>query len=82
MANETYVAGSHELATNITLPQFWPNLSADTDYADIHYLNIAGLAVRFGHTVDGVFVPQALRKLATQQWKIRFVTSIKTPNDT
>lgn len=76
-----YVAGSHEIIYDLILPQFWPNLSLDTDYADIAYLNVGGLAIKFGRLVDGVFTPQVCRKLATKQWKLSFKTSIKTPND-
>ena len=77
----TYVAGSHEIIYDLILPQFWPNLSLDTDYADIAYLNVGGLAIKFGKMVDGVFTPQVCRKLATKQWKLSFKTSIKTPDD-
>lgn len=76
-----YVAGSHEIIYDLILPQFWPNLSLDTDYADIAYLNVGGLAIKFGKMVDGVFTPQVCRKLATKQWKLSFKTSIKTPDD-
>ena len=76
-----YVAGSHEIIYDLILPQFWPNLSLDTDYADIAYLNVGGLAIKFGRLIDGVFTPQVCRKLATKQWKLSFKTSIKTPND-
>lgn len=76
-----YVEGSHEIIYDLILPQFWPNLSLDTDYADIAYLNVGGLAIKFGKMVDGVFTPQVCRKLATKQWKLSFKTSIKTPDD-
>ena len=77
----SYVEGSHEIIYDLILPQFWPNLSLDTDYADIAYLNVGGLAIKFGKMVDGVFTPQVCRKLATKQWKLSFKTSIKTPDD-
>lgn len=76
-----YVAGSHEIIYDLILPQFWPNLSLNTDYADIAYLNVGGLAIKFGKMVNDVFTPQVCRKLATKQWKLSFKTSIKTPND-
>lgn len=76
-----YVPGSHEIIYDLIFPQFWPNLTLDTDYADIAYLNVGGLAIKFGRLVDGVFTAQVCRKLATKQWKLSFKTSIKTSDD-
>lgn len=74
-------AGQHYLDYAINLPQYWPNMTANTDYVDLHYLNVAGVAYRFGHYEGDTWVPQALRKTATQQLRFVFRTAIVTPDD-
>lgn len=59
-----YVYDSFQRDQVITLPTFWPEQTDADGYKDIYYLNFNCFAMRFGHTVDGVFTPTPWRKYA------------------
>lgn len=60
-----------------------PNmLNNPTGYQDIYYININGMAYRFGYYDNGVWVPQAWRKYANQAVTFTFRTRYSTPDTT
>ena len=60
-----------------------PNmLSNPTGYTDIYYINVNGMAYRFGYYDNGVWVPQAWRKYANQAVTFTFRTRYSTPDTT
>lgn len=60
----SYVYDSFQRDQVVTLPTFWPEQTDADGYKDIYYLNFNCFAMRFGHTVDGVFTPTPWRKYA------------------
>lgn len=79
-STKDFVAGTNYREGNIVLPNFWPLMSNPTDYVDIHYLNIAGVAYRFGYDNGGTWVPQAWRKYGNQTVNMTFRTTLSTPD--
>lgn len=68
---EDYVVDSFKRDTTIVCPTFWPNMTSESGYTDIYYINFNNFALRFGHVVDGVFTPTPWRKYANKT--VRFV---------
>lgn len=65
----------------VTLGAYNPNMAEPTDYQDIYFLRYRGLDIKFGYTDDeGVFIPQALRKWASQNMIFTFRTRYVTPD--
>lgn len=75
-----YVPGTFYRDVRVTVPHLCPNMSdLDNEYKDINYINMMGLAVRFGYyDSDNNWVPQAFRKYANRVLKLSFRTSFST----
>lgn len=75
---EDYVADSFKRDTTIVCPTFWPNMTSESAFTDIYYINFNNLALRFGHVVDGVFTPTPWRKYANKTARFVYRQSVAT----
>lgn len=73
-----YVPDTFTRNVVINCPTFWPNMTSETQYTDIYYLNYLGFAMKFGHTVDGVFTPAAWRKYANHTARFVYKQAVVT----
>lgn len=73
-----YVYDSFQRDITVNLPTFWPKMTASSQYTDIYYLNFLGFALKFGHTVGGVFTPTPWRKYANHTARFVYRQTIAT----
>lgn len=73
-----YVLDTFSRNIIIDCPTFWPKMTDQTQYTDIYYLNFLCFAVKFGHTVDGVFTPAAWRKYANHTARFVYKQTVAT----
>lgn len=73
-----YTPDTFERKIQVRLPHLWPNMQYETDYRDIWYLNFRCLAIRFGYTENGVWIPAAWRKRGNESVYFTLVNSFKT----
>lgn len=72
-----YDAATYSRTVDVTLPANSFNTLNPSDYTDIAYMMVNGVAYRFGHTdTDGVtWIPQPIRKTGTQKFKYQLTFS-------
>lgn len=73
-----YTLDSFQRDIVVSCPTFWPNMTSADQYTDIYYLNFLGFALKFGHTVDGVFTPTPWRKYANHTARFVYRQAIAT----
>lgn len=73
-----YILDTFTRDITINCPTFWPKMTDQTQYTDIYYLNFLCCAVKFGHTVDGVFTPAAWRKYANHTARFVYKQAVIT----
>lgn len=76
----TYEIDSFYRDHYITLPHLWPNMTNETEYKDIYYLNYQNVAIHFGiyNSVQGNFTPTPWRKHGNLSYYIKYRTSFST----
>ena len=78
LSTANYIYDSFQRDINVGLPTFWPKMTSADQHTDIYYLNFLGFALKFGHTIDGVFTPTPWRKYANHTARFVYRQAIAT----
>ena len=73
-----YTLDSFQRDIVVSCHTFWPKMTSADQYTDIYYLNFLGFALKFGHTIDGVFTPTPWRKYANHTARFVYRQAIAT----